>query len=54
MTEHRLCFLAVDLTDILLQHCSFLLTRRGYCWALKRILGSDKSLNSPLQRGYEF
>lgn len=34
--------------------CSFLLTLESYCQGLKWILGSDKSLNSPLQKGYEF
>lgn len=39
---------------ISIHRCSFLLTLQGYCRVLKQILGSDKSLNSLLQRGYEF
>lgn len=39
---------------ILIYRCSFLLTLRSYCWVLKRILGSDKSLNSPLNKAMNF
>lgn len=39
---------------IMIHQSSFLLTLQGYRNALRQVLGCDKSLNSPLQRGYEF
>lgn len=40
--------------SILVQQCYFLLTPESYCRVLKRLLGSDKSLDSPLQQAMNF